>query len=253
MSATNHTTNYNLPQFVGTDKPAWLGDINPAFSTIDTKIKEAKTAGDQGVADALVAKNRADSAYTLADDANTAAGTAQGTANTAAGTASATALALDAFEKKFNINASTSNCNVSAITGTIGTQPKLSQNSDGSIFKFYGFMQVTASGGSSSIAKTAVAGLSGVYGVPTGCYLTNAPDTAYVINGACTTSINNLSDNNVSTISINDIAVGTDGQIYIYADTFSNNVTQPANTYSRAYFPPCVYFNATFGDDPISQ
>lgn len=39
MSSTNHTANYNLPQFVGTDKPAWLGDINPAMTAIDGQMK----------------------------------------------------------------------------------------------------------------------------------------------------------------------------------------------------------------------
>ena len=46
MSATNSTLNYQLPQFIATDKPAWLVDFNGAMSTIDTAIKEAKTAGD---------------------------------------------------------------------------------------------------------------------------------------------------------------------------------------------------------------
>ena len=31
MSATNHTTNYNLPQFIGTDIPSWLADA-PALT-----------------------------------------------------------------------------------------------------------------------------------------------------------------------------------------------------------------------------
>lgn len=26
MTATNHTKNYNLSQFAGTDRPTWLGD-----------------------------------------------------------------------------------------------------------------------------------------------------------------------------------------------------------------------------------
>lgn len=39
MSHTNSTTNYNLPQFVGSDTPAWLTDVNQAFETIDIKIK----------------------------------------------------------------------------------------------------------------------------------------------------------------------------------------------------------------------
>ena len=39
MSATNHTTNYNLPVFVGTDKPAWLVDFNGAMNAIDAQMK----------------------------------------------------------------------------------------------------------------------------------------------------------------------------------------------------------------------
>lgn len=39
MSHTNTTTNYNLPQFVGTDKPSWLTDVNGAMTSIDTQMK----------------------------------------------------------------------------------------------------------------------------------------------------------------------------------------------------------------------
>lgn len=46
MSHTNETTNYQLPQFLGSDKPAWLTDINGAFSAIDTAIYEAKSEAD---------------------------------------------------------------------------------------------------------------------------------------------------------------------------------------------------------------
>lgn len=38
MSATNHTTHYNLPVFVETDKPAWLVDFNGAMNAIDAAI-----------------------------------------------------------------------------------------------------------------------------------------------------------------------------------------------------------------------
>ena len=44
MSHTNTTPNYNLPQFVGSDKPAWLTDVNNAMSAIDTAIAAAKAA-----------------------------------------------------------------------------------------------------------------------------------------------------------------------------------------------------------------
>lgn len=39
MSATNHTGNYNLSQFVGTDRPTWLGDYNGDMTKIDAQLK----------------------------------------------------------------------------------------------------------------------------------------------------------------------------------------------------------------------
>jgi hypothetical protein len=39
MSATNHTENYNLSQFVGTDRPTWLGDYNDDMKKIDARLK----------------------------------------------------------------------------------------------------------------------------------------------------------------------------------------------------------------------
>lgn len=38
MSHTNSTTHYSLPQFVGTDTPGWLTDVNSAMSSIDSAI-----------------------------------------------------------------------------------------------------------------------------------------------------------------------------------------------------------------------
>ena len=52
MSHTNSTTNYNLPQFLTTDKPAWLTDINNAFADIDTGIHAAQTKADTAFTDA---------------------------------------------------------------------------------------------------------------------------------------------------------------------------------------------------------
>lgn len=46
MSHTNSTTNYNLPQFIGTDTPGWLTDVNGALADIDAAIY----ARQQGVA-----------------------------------------------------------------------------------------------------------------------------------------------------------------------------------------------------------
>lgn len=40
MTATNHTKNYNLSQFAGTDRPTWLGDYNGDMTKIDTQLKQ---------------------------------------------------------------------------------------------------------------------------------------------------------------------------------------------------------------------
>lgn len=39
MSTTNHTKNYNLSQFVGTDRPTCLGDYNSDMTKIDAQLK----------------------------------------------------------------------------------------------------------------------------------------------------------------------------------------------------------------------
>lgn len=65
MSATNKTTYYELPIFIGTDTPSWLGDWNTAMTAIDTAINKVNTA-------ASAAQSTADSAKG-ASDANTEA------------------------------------------------------------------------------------------------------------------------------------------------------------------------------------
>ena len=62
MAHTNSTTNYNLPQFISTDKPAWLSDVNGAMSDIDAAIHNAAT-------DAATADGKADTAISDASDA----------------------------------------------------------------------------------------------------------------------------------------------------------------------------------------
>lgn len=46
MSFTNSTENFHLPQWIGTDKPTWLVDMNNAFLDIDTALKSGETSRD---------------------------------------------------------------------------------------------------------------------------------------------------------------------------------------------------------------
>lgn len=44
MTSTDHTANYNLSQFVGTDRPTWLGDYNGDMTKIDAQLKKNEDA-----------------------------------------------------------------------------------------------------------------------------------------------------------------------------------------------------------------
>ena len=66
MAHSTSTTHYNLPQFASTDKPAWLTDVNTAYSDIDTGMYNAKTAADNAQDDATQALTTAGEAATTA-------------------------------------------------------------------------------------------------------------------------------------------------------------------------------------------
>ena len=61
MSATNKTTYYELPFFIGTDTPSWLGDWNTAMSAIDTAINKVNTTASAAQSTADSAKSASDS------------------------------------------------------------------------------------------------------------------------------------------------------------------------------------------------
>ncbi len=66
MAHTNHTTHYNLPQFLTGDKPAWLTDVNNAYADIDTAIYNAQSDADAAQGDATQAIGDAGAALTAA-------------------------------------------------------------------------------------------------------------------------------------------------------------------------------------------
>lgn len=98
MSATNHTSNYNLPIYEAGNTANWLVDFNGAMSTIDSAMNENKLAGDTLKTDmeelqtdfqqvstkanaaeqaASQASTNAANALTIANNATTIAGDAQ--------------------------------------------------------------------------------------------------------------------------------------------------------------------------------
>lgn len=73
MSHTNKTPNYDLPQFIGTDKASWLGDLNPAFLAIDAGMEANKVSAQSAETSAEQASALAQSANSVANGANSSA------------------------------------------------------------------------------------------------------------------------------------------------------------------------------------
>lgn len=247
MSATNHTTNYNLPQFVGSDKPAWLGDVNPALNAIDTAMHTNAVKAQQGVDDAQTAQATAETAQTTAETANTNAGTAQTTANSAISAISTTNANLSSFIDKFNLSyRSTANIAGTNVTSNL----TLAQDESGSIFKCYGNVILGVNGriNTSLVQGGIFDGLQN-YGVATGLYLNSAPSEAYKIFGGVIISSQNPSTNTPQQITrFADICIGTDGQIYLWTWDNQDPRTTNASTQIMLLLPPCLYFNTDFGD-----
>lgn len=62
MSSTNKTTNYKLSQYIGTDKPTYLGDYNGDMLKIDTQLKANADSASNAASAAGAAQAVADKA-----------------------------------------------------------------------------------------------------------------------------------------------------------------------------------------------
>lgn len=271
MSHTNSTTNYNLPQFVGSDKPAWLGDINPAMSAIDTAIKnasDAATTASTGTTSNTSAIGTLSNLTTTeksnlvgaVNEVNSTLGTTVTQVGTNTGdignlqsSVNGVSSDLNSFMTKFNLNNITS-CDY-APTGITGdfSGIKLAQNSDGSVFKCYGsgYLRNNTNSNINLTTTTQVTGLSGVYGIKTNLKLNTAPSSAYVVSGCGTHWVSSTYDGSLRrVIEIFNFAVDSAGYIWIFASTDAH--TWQINTTSalRYTLAPCIYFNTDFGDEP---
>lgn len=246
MSATNHTANYNLPQFVGSDKPAWLGDVNPAMNAIDTAMHANAVKAQQGVDDAQTAQATAETAEQHAQDAITDAGTAQTTANQAIANIGTANAKIDALATKMQLtDFDTSEYQLNGTTSKF--RLTLAQSEDGSVFKIYGvFLIRNTSGGTINPFS---GHLNSSNRIKTGLYLKSAPSESFAILpiGLCfQQNANGFVD------SIYEITgfVETDGEITL---SFWSATSQLNNNSKYVELTPCVYFNTNFGDTPTGE
>ena len=252
MSSTNHTTNYNLPQFLGADKPAWLSDINPAMSAIDTAMHNNAVKAQQGVDDASTAQTTADNAETHAQTAITNAGTAQRTADTAIGDISTVNTKLTTLNNRFILSdISTTDWKTS---NNVDVKYTLAQNTEGSVFKFYGFLSLNNNTSSTMYLNRSREITVTVNGeqhiaLKSGLYLNSAPQNAYIITpaGIMLRRLINTTPNHTDSDTPLYIIVNTDGEILIAG---WNAYLVEANHTQRYWFNPCLYFNTNFGDLP---
>ena len=152
MASTNKTTNYELSQYVGSDKPTYLGDYNADMLKIDTQMK--LNADNASTANSLAntANTTANSALSQAQTADTKATTADTKADTAQASASqANVNALNALSQisDFNLTDFTTydNTDMTAVSGTINSvsHTTVATNSKGSLGKIYGTIILTPS------------------------------------------------------------------------------------------------------------
>lgn len=71
MASTNKTSNYNLSQYIGSDKPTYLGDYNNDMLKIDNGMEENKTMIETAQSDIETAQNTANNALTKATNNET--------------------------------------------------------------------------------------------------------------------------------------------------------------------------------------
>lgn len=83
MAFTNQTSHFGLPQYIGSDRPKYLTDVNDAYKKIDDEIYNAQQKADTADASAELANANANSALTNANTAVEVANTANETAKTA--------------------------------------------------------------------------------------------------------------------------------------------------------------------------
>lgn len=154
MSSTNKTTNYNLSQFIGTDKPAWLTDYNADMNKIDTQMKNnadvaTAAAGSASSANTsignisdLTTTNKT-SVVAAVNEVKSNTDTAQNTANNANLLANTAKTGTDGLTAYLNMN-NTGTVSASDITISAGSinnkNINYATNSTGTLGKMYGWL-----------------------------------------------------------------------------------------------------------------
>lgn len=266
MAYTNSTTNYNLPQYIGTDKPTYLSDFNGAMSAIDAQMKinadNASSASSSASSASSVANNAlsvANGADTKADTAITNAGTAQTTADTAQSVATSALSTANTANGKADTNAS----NITSLDGRMTSAESDINSLENDINKFNltNFTEITSSnisinGGNASIGSTSKfyvatntdGSIAKIYGRATVNVSSGTVNYIYF-----QTSLRPESDIVVNTGALQTGNSGTYGTDFTITTTGEFRITMNSTETRRVMSFPCLYFIKSFGDTPTSN
>lgn len=230
MASTNKTTNYDLSQYIGTDKPTYLGDYNSDMMKIDTAMAENKTSAQN-------AENIANNAVATAGNAQTTATAAQQTANTAKDTADGLASAVSQAQTTAN-NAETNIEKLNLINfdkytatssqGTVSGQVTVATNSDGTVGKIYGEINLSQLNYQGFINIT----------IPN---TKLRPTEDIVIENLGIAKLSTSSDLCAEILKVN-VNISTNGTISISRGSTPQYISQAIN------LMPCLLFMKNFGD-----
>ena len=239
MASTNKTTHYELSQFLGTDKPAWLGDYNSDMQKIDTGINGAQSTatGADGKADtnaaaigtlANLTTDEKTSLVAAINEVDGHADTAQGTANSAANTANGAATGVTNLANYLTMATfTTPTATVSSGATIWKNEVSCAANNTGSLGKIYGriYMNATINGNVTVTFATPI-----------------RPTTAITVNGGILAFWGAPGqDANVPTGA--SCTIATDG-------TCTVSLSVNANQEYRLFFINSIIFATNFGDIP---
>lgn len=237
MASTNKTTNYELSQFLGTDKPAWLSDYNTDMSKIDAQMKVNADAATSAGSAATAAGTAVGTLSNLTTDDKASAVAAinevDGHADAATATASSAYTkagdALDAVAK-FDLDTEI-DLTVTSNLGTVSTNTlKLRKDGSNSVYKLYGQVTVTGLANTTGTLTLSISPSTGLN-----------PQEAYSVE--CGSIVFSGLTSGGTSVGARKFTVGTTGLI-----TMPGESLQGGTSYYTWIFSPCLYFNKSFGD-----
>lgn len=234
MSHTNSTPNYQLPQFVGTDKPAYLTDFNQAFSAIDTGIHAAKTAADTAGTDITEVENELNETNQNLTALGSTVSTLQGTVTSVSQTANQANTKADNLQNAFvfSVQKDFSDSDITNLTGAGSISQNLHcvRNADSSIFKIYGHVQFNDVDPKVITCKITNTGLT-------------IPTAFNVVGFTIREEYQGAKGLGAISMTQNGITFNTDGSIYVDLSGISDGTN-----FVRLNFIACLIFNQNFGD-----